>query len=1249
MRVRRILVTAYASEERERMRIVRAVVVMVAAAVAPLLLGQATYTTGFEQPDFMPGDVNGQQGWGHLPNSPTGGAIVSAPPLSPSGAGAQSLAILTQVAANLGVANNLYSPTISPAAGETGSTAGGVVEDTPQSRFEASLWYRTPTLPVISGVSDGRFAELDPSSKGDAQGDAANRYAVVRILNSTNTAAGLPRVVMRWIDHTGFVSATAATLQWGTWYRFDYVIDVVDGLAGVEEPNDRFSLKVYDVNGALLGTACGSTWEVGWKTASYGFGGGLTPRAINGFDFWSLVGPDLTVVGYIDNLFMTASSPAALQATISGGANACAGGTTTLTAGGNGAISSYVWRDATNTIVGSAPTFSAGAGTYTVTITDAFCATATSAAFDVTAYPVLTAAISGASSVCFGATTTLTANSGGGSGSISGYTWRDASNAVVGTGNTLVAGAGTYTVTVTDATCGAVTSAPVTVQTTCKATPVVSWSDPADIVYGTPLGATQLNATANVAGTFTYAPPAGTLLHAGASQPLSADFAPSDGTDYNAVNGTTVHINVLQAPTSIGIVEVFPEPSQAGAGVVVHFAVNGLVGNAGGVVTVTDGVTSCTAAPRAGSCTLTFFAAGTHTLTASYSGDADHLSSTSPAVEHEVVEAQATATVDGTATICPGGSATLGVILTGSGSWTLTWSDGLEETVTTPLHSRSVAPSQTTTYTLAAVSDANGAGSASGAAVITVDEVPAPVIATPPAAVLGQPLTLQASGGYTSYQWFHNGQPVVGVTSATLTIPSVTLADLGDYTVTATRGACTSAASAAVTLRPAELPVAYDAIIPLVGNTPGAGGACFRTVLYLSNGDDEAISGEIAFLDALLPPVAYQLAAHETRFIDDLLPASYRGMTSANVRSVNGPLPIVIAHLFNDGGALGTSGLVERAVPVADVLHTGDRASLLAPLDPAATRFNVGLRSLPDGLTVRITRRSRDGVVRAVDEKQLPPETLLQEPATAGSSDSLTFEVLAGRGVIYGAATDNGTNDPNMQLAARSSAGQFLFPVAGTTAGLFGSHFATGLQLHNPGDTPLAATLTFHRGGASGSPDDPHRTFTISPGATEGMDDVVASIGGLTGLGSLDLALSAPAVSLARVYSIAVAGQTSLTTAPIAEGDALQAGQEGVLVAPHAPQSLRFNIGLRTLAAGARLTARVRNHAGATLATVPITLPPTYFQQTSAALLLNVTFAGDETCAFTVEEGSVVIYGVWTDNITQDPALQYGVRAEGER
>ena len=76
-----------------------------------------------------------------------------------------------------------------------------------------------------------------------------------------------------------------------------------------------------------------------------------------------------------------------------------------------------------------------------------------------------------------------------------------------------------------------------------KATPAITWATPAPINYGTALSATQLNATASVAGTFVYSPAAGTVLTAG-SQVLSVTFTPTDTTDYNTATGTvTLTVN----------------------------------------------------------------------------------------------------------------------------------------------------------------------------------------------------------------------------------------------------------------------------------------------------------------------------------------------------------------------------------------------------------------------------------------------------------------------------------------------------------------------------------------------------------------------------------------------------------------------------------------------------------------------------------------------------------------------------------
>ena len=86
----------------------------------------------------------------------------------------------------------------------------------------------------------------------------------------------------------------------------------------------------------------------------------------------------------------------------------------------------------------------------------------------------------------------------------------------------------TYTLTALGEQGSAISTATITV----RATPVISWNPPASLTYGATLGATQLNATTSVPGTWTYTPAAGTLLSAGIGQTLSVTFTPTDLTNY---------------------------------------------------------------------------------------------------------------------------------------------------------------------------------------------------------------------------------------------------------------------------------------------------------------------------------------------------------------------------------------------------------------------------------------------------------------------------------------------------------------------------------------------------------------------------------------------------------------------------------------------------------------------------------------------------------------------------------------------
>lgn len=87
------------------------------------------------------------------------------------------------------------------------------------------------------------------------------------------------------------------------------------------------------------------------------------------------------------------------------------------------------------------------------------------------------------------------------------------------------------------------------------AMPAMTWPAPADIVYGTALSATQLDATvvynsSPVPGTFTYTPAAGTVLNAGDNQTLTVVFTPDDTGSFLPITNS-VMINVQQAPLTI--------------------------------------------------------------------------------------------------------------------------------------------------------------------------------------------------------------------------------------------------------------------------------------------------------------------------------------------------------------------------------------------------------------------------------------------------------------------------------------------------------------------------------------------------------------------------------------------------------------------------------------------------------------------------------------------------------------------------
>jgi len=245
----------------------------------------------------------------------------------------------------------------------------------------------------------------------------------------------------------------------------------------------------------------------------------------------------------------------------------------------------------------------------------------------------------------------------------------------------------------------------------------------------------------------------------------------------------------------------------------------------------------------------------------------------------------------------------------------------------------------------------------------------------------------------------------------------------------------TSPSSDSISVLITVAPAPPTRILTVVGSLTGSANSFFRTAVQLYNPKSVTISGKIVFHtqnvsgSANDPSLAYSLASHKTISYADLLPAMgiTSGIGSADLVADSGStLPLALVRVFNDGGVLGTSGLAEDALSTDDALQQGDGASLIAPEDITHFRLNIGVRTLTNGAAFSITVRDRNGNVVKSTTKSFAPTFFRQfssieilDGFVLAGGETISFDVTSGSALIYGATTDNTTNDPSVQFARR--------------------------------------------------------------------------------------------------------------------------------------------------------------------------------------------------------------------------------------
>lgn len=220
--------------------------------------------------------------------------------------------------------------------------------------------------------------------------------------------------------------------------------------------------------------------------------------------------------------------------------------------------------------------------------------------------------------------------------------------------------------------------------------------------------------------------------------------------------------------------------------------------------------------------------------------------------------------------------------------------------------------------------------------------------------------------------------------------------------------------------------------IPVVGSASGAFGSRFKTAIQLTNRSRGSVAGKLVFhpagaaaspADPSLPFTL--LTPRQTIAFDDVVDAMGRtGLGSMDLVVTDGPPPEVTVAVFDDQGAAGTSGFTTEVFTPSQALQDFTFGTLAAPSDPANFRLNIGIRTLDVGARIRFSATDASGNEVAQGTFRTFAANYFEQNnasvylggAAVPANGTITVFVQDGTAFVYGATTDNRTNDARFRL-----------------------------------------------------------------------------------------------------------------------------------------------------------------------------------------------------------------------------------------
>jgi hypothetical protein len=220
-------------------------------------------------------------------------------------------------------------------------------------------------------------------------------------------------------------------------------------------------------------------------------------------------------------------------------------------------------------------------------------------------------------------------------------------------------------------------------------------------------------------------------------------------------------------------------------------------------------------------------------------------------------------------------------------------------------------------------------------------------------------------------------------------------------------------------------------VIPAVASTPGAFGSFFRTEMTITNPSPFGMGVRLVYhpagrsAEAGDPARNVLLVGNESRtFTDIVATMGQTGLGSFDVLT-SAFTPVITTRVYNDAGTAGTSGFTEEVVTPYEAIRSGTYADFTIPADLTDYRLNVGIRTLGESSTFRVTVFDATGApvgetaertVAANYFEQIPLSAFLDGVTPPAGGLARIHVTSGGPAVFYAATTDNRTNDGSLKM-----------------------------------------------------------------------------------------------------------------------------------------------------------------------------------------------------------------------------------------